>query len=230
MIIIGQYINTLNKKSDDNMNKSGIVYRHILEQALANRRSKFVEREIARRLGISPDTVNNAVAPLKGIGAVAMYRRHFEVLDFKKLLLFWAVHRKLERDVIYSSYVRIKDVSEIEDKLPDSIAYTEYSAYTKNFGNDASDYSEVYVYADDATRREIARRFPSQWKDHHNLVVLKPDPVLEKRIADKKLVHSSVSMPQMYVDLWNNSTWYAYEFVKKLEKRIDDAYAKAVLE
>ena len=66
--------------------------------------------------------------------------------------------------------------------------------------------------------------------DYTNLVVMKPDGELARRIDSHSLSHSSVSLPQLYVDLWNSNTWYAYEFLKKLEKRIDDIYAKAVLE
>lgn len=214
------------------MNKSGMVYRHIAEELLKNRKANLVEREIARTLGISPNTVSRALAPLKRIGAAQLYRTYFNIYDWKKLLLFWAVNRKIDRDIIYRTYYKTGDISRIEDRLPGSIAYTSFSAYVKNFGNDASSYSEVYAYAPEQELKEIAQRFPPMVGPHgySNLIILKPDYVLEKRIVEGTLAHSSVSLPQMYVDLWNNNTWYAYEFMKKLEPRISDLYAKAILD
>lgn len=214
------------------MNKSGIVYRHIAEKLLRNRKAKFVERELARQLGISPDTVSNAIKPLKGIGIATVYRTYFEVHNLNKLLVFWAVNRKLEKDIIYKAYIEIRDIKEIEDRLPGEIAYTEFSAYVKEFGNDAASYSEVYAYATEHACAEIGKRFrPANVRNGYcNLILLKPDGILEEKIIQNELEHSSVSMPQMYVDLWNNNTWYAAEFLKKLEKRIGDKYAKAILE
>ncbi len=216
------------------MNKTNVVYREVAEAVLVNRKTALVGREIAKRIGASPDTVSSALTPLKKIGAIAMYRRHFEVVNFKKLLLVWAVNRKFDRDISYRTYVEVKDIQEIEDRLPGEIAYTNYSGYVKLFGNDASSYGEVYVYASESAMKEIKIRFPpkniSKGSEYSNLIVLKPDGVLGKRIIDRELTNSSVSLPQLYVDLWTNGSWYAYEFLKKLEKRIDDAYANAILE
>lgn len=214
------------------MNKTGMVYRHVAEMLLENRRTKFVEREIARHLCISPDTVSGAIRPLKRIGVAVMHRTYFEILDLNKLLVFWAVNRKFERDVIYEAYIQIRDIAEIEDRLPGGIAYTGFSAYVKTFGNDAATYSEVYAYATEQARVEVARRFKTtkMRSGYHNLILLKPDSILEEKIERDELAHSSVSIPQMYVDLWNNNTWYAVEFIRKLEKRIGDRYAKAILE
>ena len=214
------------------MNKAGVVYRYVAEKLLENRKARFVEREMARQLGMSPDTVSSSIKPLKRIGIATVYRTYFEVHNLSKLLLFWAVNRKLDRDVIYRTYVQARDIKEIEDRLPGEIAYTEFSAYVKLFGNDAAGYSEVYAYATEHACIEIGRRFKAieMPNDRYNLILLKPDNVLGGKIMKNELLHSSVSIPQMYVDLWNNNTWYAAEFLKKLEKRISDKYAKAVLE
>jgi hypothetical protein len=216
------------------MNKNGIIYRHIAETLLKNRKEKFTERGIARSMKISPNTVSYAIAPLKKIGAVQVYRTYFEIANFKKLLLFWSVNRKFDKDIVYSTYLGIKEVSEIENHLPNEIAYTNFSGYTKLFGNDAAAYGEVYVYAAEKSLTEIKERFGIQ-KDregssYKNLIVLKPDTILEERILKRELIHSTVSLPQLYVDLWNNNTWNANTFITKLEKRIDDIYAKAILE
>lgn len=216
------------------MKKSGMVYRYIAERVLADRKAKLVVREIARELGISPNTVSLAIAPLQRSGAAAMYLRHFEVTDLSKLLSFWAVTRKLSRDVIYSTYVEMKAASEVEERMPDGIAYTCCSGYTAMFGNDVSDYSSVYVYAPEYQAREIMGRFPamemSKRAAGHNLFVLKPDPALKIAITEGGLAHSTAPLTQLYVDLWGSGEWYSYEFMIRLRKRIGDMYGKAILE
>ena len=170
------------------------------------------------------------MAPLKRIGAVQLYRRHFEVLNPMKLLLFWAADRKLERDIVYRTYVESKDAAGIEDRLPDEIAYTCFSGYSKSFGNDAAGYGEVYVYAGGSALQEIRRRFPEQGlskrRAYYNLFALEPDSLLERKIEGHELPHSSVSLPQLYVDLWNREGWVAHEFLKKTEARMVEAYER----
>lgn len=39
--------------------------------------------------------------PLKKAGIAAMYRRHFEIPNFDKLLAYWAVDRKFDKDIVY---------------------------------------------------------------------------------------------------------------------------------
>lgn len=216
------------------MDGRGIVYREIAETLLKNRKSEFVERELARRLTLSPDTVSRAVAPLKNSGSVAMHRRHFEVTNFEKLIAYWAVGRKFERDIVHSTYCEVKTLGEIEGRMPAEIAYTCFTAYLYIFNSSPADYGGVYVYATEGALKEIMLRFPerdvSKRVQGHNLFVLKPDHVLEERIMKGELIHTSVSVPQLYVDLWNNSSWYSYEFLKKTKEKMDDMYEKAILE
>lgn len=216
------------------VDKKGIVYRQIAETLLRDRKSRFVERELARELGISPDTVSNAIAPLKRIGAATVYRRYFEVHDLNKLLVFWAVGRRLERDIVYRTWVETQSISSVEDHMPDGTAYTCFSGYSRWFSGPAADYSEVYVYATEQALAEIRKRFPerefSKGVERYNLFVLRPDHALAKIIDDGKQEHGSAPLSQIYVDLWNLKQWQAAEFLKRLEPRIGEMYAKAVLE
>ncbi len=216
------------------MNKKCMVYRYIAEHALVDKKAKFNVRGIASELGMAPDTASNAVAPLKRIGAIDMQRRYFTLNSMEKLLSVWAVARNFAKDIIYKTYVNGLSVTEMENMLPSGIAYTNYSGYSKLFGNDVSTYSEVYAYAVDEAAKEIMKRFPERaltsGSGYYNLIILKPDYVLERRIIEKRLEHSAVSLPQLYVDLWNAKEWYAYEFLKRVKEKIDDKYAKAILE
>jgi biotin operon repressor len=216
------------------MRKIEIVYRYLIERILADKKTKFVGREIARELGISPNTISNAIAPLKRSGAADVHKRYFEVTNLEKTLAYWAVNRQLEKDIVYKTYVAVKNVDEIEKRMPSEIAYTCCSGYKNIFGNDVSDYGKVYVYAAESALIEIKRRFPerrlSAKVEGSNLFVLSPDSILESMILSGKLEHSSVQLSQLYVDLWNTSEWYSYEFLKRLGKKIDDKYGEIILE
>lgn len=216
------------------MKKTEIVYRHILEKALYDKDMKFVERDIAKEIGISPNTVSIALAPLERSAAVRIHARHFEITDIQKILIFWAVNRNPYKDAIYKTYISIKNPEEIERRMPDEIAYTNYSAYANIFGNDAADYSEVYIYATEESLEEIKKRFPygefSERAEYYNLTVFKPDKVLENRIDGHKLKHSSVSVPQLFADMWNVNEWYSYDFMKRLKDKINGMYGKTILE
>lgn len=164
------------------MKKSGVVYRHIADSMLRDGRREFVGREIALALGISPNTVNLAIRQLSRIGCATTGKRSFEITNLDKLLTFWAVNRKLENDIAYRTYVPAKGHGEIEQLVPSGVAFTCYSGYSRLFGNDASDYSEVYLYATDAALGAIRERFPerqfSERSDYFNLVVLRPDEIM----------------------------------------------------
>ncbi len=216
------------------MKKTEYVYRYLAEQILLDRKSKFVERELAKLFVVSPNTVSLALAPLKRSGAVDMHLRNFEITNLEKLLQFWAVNRRPDKDIVYKSYIEVKNIVDIEKRMPNQIAFTNCSGYVNIFGNDVSDYGTVYVYAAENALKEIKIRFPEKALSNrvksYNLFVLKPDEILEERIKKHNLDHSSVSIPQLYVDLWNSSEWYSYEFLKKLKKRISEMYGRAILE
>jgi DNA-binding Lrp family transcriptional regulator len=215
------------------MKLNGAVFRYTLENALKKEPEELSENGIARALGISPNAVNYSLKKLVEMGAVAVYKRHIELVNFDKALYYWASVRNLKKDVVYSTYVR-KSVQDIEKAMPSEIAFTAYTAYVARFGNDASDYSEVYLYATEIGLNEIKKRFPkeklSERSNYANLIVLEPDRVLYDMI-EKGIERSSVPTTQIYVDLWNLKEWYAAEFLKRLETRIKgERNAKRILQ
>ena len=214
------------------MKKSQIVYRYLAENALRDKKARFVLRRIAEELKVSPNTVSLAFMPLAKVGAVMKYNGYFNVIDLDKLLSFWAVTRNFDRDIAYSTYSE-RSLQEIEARMPSEIAYTCYSGYVARFGNDVSDYDKVYVYTTKSGMKEIKSRFPQQAlsgkSDYTNVIALMADPVLENAINNHSLERDAAPLTQIYVDLWNNKDWYAYEFLKKVKKKIDDTYAKAIL-
>ena len=216
-----------------NVHVAQAVYRDILEKQLRNPKQKFTENGIARELGVSPNTVSTAVRKLVDIGAAAIYGRYFEVMGVEKALLYWAATRRLQNDIAYATYTN-KDTSYIERSMPGGTAYTAYTGYVNLFGNDAAAYGEVYVYATEAGLPAIKRRFEkalfSPASRYANLIVLKPDKILNGMIENNALEKATVPVTQLYVDLWNIKEWNAYEFIKKLKKRIDEMHAEKLLQ
>lgn len=201
----------------------GVVYRHVLEAYLSGVPTGSANA-VARELGISPNTVNIAIRTLAELGAASIYSRSFEITNFRKALMYWAATRKLHRDIVYSTFVG-KGTKYIEDNMPGEVAFTAFTGYSLTYGNDVSDYGEVYVYAAEGMMADMARRFPkailSRAKpDYADLVVLRPDAILEREMLHGKLLIPAVKPTQICVDLWNVSGWAAPRFFDTLYGRL----------
>ncbi len=181
------------------------IYGHI---AIALERGKynFTQKGIAASLGCSLSTVNHAIKPLVRIGAVVKRSRGFGVSNAKKFLTFWAVKRDIK--VLYSTYYP-ESAEKIESLMP-SVIFTAYSGAKFYHKIAPSDYGEVYVYGD---CNAVIRRFPRN-NGRHNVFCLQMPRFLEnERIAPLTLI---------YVDLFNIPTWYATEFFRAVEAKLDE--------
>ncbi len=199
------------------MKRQELVFRELARGHIQGRNT-FTQLELSKTLGMSLGTVNKAVKNLEEINAVRISRRALEVSDFTRLMMYWATHRNLKRDVVYETRAGIS-AREMERSMPQGTAFTAYTAYMRIFGEAPADYSEVYVYATKEAGEEIKERFPGR-EGFSNLIVLAADEKLEKDIANKKLERGSVCAPQAYVDLWNIDAWYAKDFSDALAKRL----------
>lgn len=186
------------------------VYREIMYKILDEKEldTTFKQLELSKSTGLSISTVNYALKPLADMNAIDKKRFGFNVIDPKKILLYWASIRKLTRDIVCKLSVNEK-VEKIEASIPPKSVLTAYSAFKLKFKDIPSEYSEVVVYGN---KEDFEERFKSTGR-HPNLVVLELDEHLLKfKIAP---------IAQMFVDLWNLNTWYAKEFVTKLEEIIN---------
>jgi DNA-binding transcriptional regulator YhcF (GntR family) len=185
------------------------VYREILYGVLEKNIRSFKQIELSKECKLSLSTVNYALEPLERMNAIEKKRFGFSVIDARKILLFWASIRKIEREIVYQTYLN-ESVEKIESEIPANSIFTAYSAFKFRFKEIPSEYSEVIVYGE---KEDFEKRFGKEnLKFKSNLIVLKLDEHLLKfKIAP---------LAQIYVDLWNLPTWYAKDFLKKMEEKL----------
>lgn len=182
------------------------VYREILFQVLEKKQAFLSQSNISKRCAVSIGNVNKALAPLEAMNCIEKKPRGFRVLNPKKILLYWASIRNLQKDIIYQTRAE-KPVEEIEKEMP-PLLFTAYSGFRFRFRRIPSEYSEVLVYSE---KKGVGERFPPRG-GIPNITVLKPDSHLKK--------FRQVPIGQLFADLWNLNTWYANDFITELEKRI----------
>ncbi len=183
------------------------VYRQVLFELLEKRKNFFSQKQLSEECEIAIGSVNHALNPLENSGAIEKKRMGFRIMNPKKILLYWASVRKLQRDIIYQTFADMP-VTEIEKSMPEVI-FTAYSGYKLLFGFIPAEYSEVYVYGDE----RVMERFPPK-KGKPNIIVLRMDEHLRKFVQ--------IPIAQLYADLWNINTWYANEFLKALEAKLNE--------
>ncbi|PIV69159.1 MAG: hypothetical protein COS07_01670, partial [Candidatus Aenigmarchaeota archaeon CG01_land_8_20_14_3_00_37_9] len=162
---------------------------------------------LSKRCGVSLGNVNHAVEPLASMNAIEKKPRGFTVIGAKKILLYWASTRNLDKDIVYQTFSNIS-VIEIEKIIPVNM-FTAYSGFKFKFNSTPSDYSEVFAYGN---AEKVKERFAEK-KGRPNVIVLKTDKHLMK--------FKQIPIAQLFVDLWNINTWYSQEFLKVLEAKIN---------
>lgn len=187
------------------MLKKEWVYREILYQ-LENKNNSFTQRNLAALCSMSIGNVNKAIKPFVHMNAIDKKHLGFRVIDVRKILFYWASMRRLDRDVVYQTFVDMP-VRVVEKMMP-SCLFSAYSGYKFRFGSGPADYSEVFAYVGSEYMSKIQERFPKD-KRKPNLIILDMDDHLRK--------FTEIPLAQLFVDLWNINTWYAKEFLDSLE-------------
>lgn len=195
------------------MTKKEVLWRHLIHEAITNKKLKFLQKDLAQEFGFSLSTIHNALKAPREIGAIKVTGRNFLIEDKEKFLYLWATVKRLNKEIIYSTYAE-EGIREIENKMPSGIIYGAYSAFVKKFEEAPADYDKVYIYTPIETIAEIKARFPLK-KGYKNLFILGSDPYLEK-MSPKGIV----PIEQMFVDIWNLTDWYAKEYLKILKKKM----------
>lgn len=196
------------------MRKIEFIWRDILTSSLEKGKTVFSQKELAGKFDLSTSTVFHALKKPRSIGAVVVGGRKFELLDFEKLLFFWATQRNLRKEIVYKTFASFP-IMEIEGLMPGNVIPTAYSAFRFLFGETPADYDKVYFYSDEPF--SVAKRFPQDKQGEANIFILKADPYLFKYKIRPPLA-------QVFVDLWNLPDWYAKEYqnalLEKLRERL----------
>lgn len=199
------------------MTKKEVIWRDILMQYRLKKRIIFTQKELAADFGFSLSTVFNAIKPLRESGIVEVSGRNFRLDSYKKLLLLWASHRNLKKDIYYQARVE-KGPKDLEALLPSFVRFGLYSAFTFAYRRAPADYDHVYAYADSDRLPEIAARLPSPdpKSRHPNFFLLKADQWVIR--------YGAMPFEQIFTDIWNAPEWYAKDFLKSLEETLFAPY------
>ena len=127
------------------MKKIELIWREILDEGIIN--PIFEQKKLAKKFGLSTSTVFAAIKPLRAIGAVEVTGRNFKIINFEKILMFWATHRNLQKDIIFQTHVDLP-IHEIEGLMDNKIIYGGYSAARHLLNDTPADYDKVYVYGE----------------------------------------------------------------------------------
>jgi len=187
------------------MLKKEWIYREILHQ-LESKNNFFTQKDLAAVCSTSIGNVNKALKPFVHMNAIDKKHLGFRVIDPRKILFYWASFRRLEKDIVYQTFVDMS-VREIEKMMPPCL-FTAYSGYKFRFHSAPADYSEVFAYISDETLDKVLEKFPKSRKKP-NLIILTMDDHLKR--------FKKIPLAQLFVDLWNINTWYAKEFLNELE-------------
>ncbi len=187
------------------------VWRHLLVKALTGsgeRRHSL--SSLATDLGLSKTTVHSALDRPRQIGAVKSGRTGVRVLDPERLLLLWAGHRDLSRDVVYETRAKAS-LEALEDALTRGFVLGGFTAYRLAVGrNTVADYDTVLAYGAAA---EAARRLPPRRSGRIRVLILEPDPLLHS-------YGDYTPIPQTYVDIFNLPGWQAARFFVDMTRRL----------
>jgi len=194
------------------MMKIETMWCQLLYNILEKGETHFQQQILAKKLALSLSTVNHALKNLREMGAVQIGGRGGQVIDYEKILMHWANHRHLTQDIVWRQKLA-GPVLEIEGLLPPGSILGAYSAVRHWFGEPPADYSTVYVYH--RQPQKVIERFSGQAGKETELVCLKLSPNIPLRQETTTLAHT-------FVDLWSLTDWMAKDFIKRIEKEIDD--------
>ncbi len=185
------------------------LYLYITTKFMEDHIYTFTQKGLAQKLDMSISVIHNALQPLREMGAITVNNRDFQVFDLEKILVYWATIRRINKEIVYSTFVA-ESIETIESTMPGNSIFTAYSGYKFKVGDVPADYSAVYVYGGE---KEIRKRF-SEKKGPKNLFVLHSLPIIEELSSE-----GVAPLSLIFVDLWGLRDWYSKEFIKDFRRR-----------
>lgn len=199
------------------MKKIETIWHYLLNIAITEKMFKHQQKQLADLFGYSLSTVHHALEIPSQQGAVRKEGKFFVLQDWRKLLYYWASARNLAKDEIGWAYFDVP-VSERESlALPESV-FAAYSAARRWLGEAPADFENVYLYLDEEQLAEFQERYGvdnGRSKIRANVIAL-------RRPKGVDMDRGYTSLPLTFADIWNLPDWYAADFTKALENKIDE--------
>jgi hypothetical protein len=193
------------------LSKTQQVWRHLAWGAIEQGQRRWPSvTELATDLGMGVSTVHKALAHPVEIGAVEVRSAGgVRVVDPGRLLIQWAGHRRLERDVI-ERYEASGSAPIVERSITSPTAVLGgFGAVVAHLrGNVIADYETVLVYGDPALDPSPRLEDPDPSRTTE-VIVARPDPLLGRYGRVTPLV-------QAWVDLFCLPGWQAARFFHHL--------------
>lgn len=197
-----------------------VVWRHLLAGAAEGRRRWASLGALADELGLGVSTVHRSLAHPAEIEAVATLRGGgLQLLDPYRLLLLFAAHRRVQREVIARRRVALP-VEGVEQAILEAGGVLgAFSAIVWHLGeNRIADYSTVVAYGTAA----LAGGLPVGGAGDVELLIAVGDRWLSRYGQHTTPAHA-------YADLFALPGWQAARFVEELDPRKLAASSEPVL-
>ena len=87
------------------MFKIEYIWRDLLDQVIEKKKPEFTITELSKKYSLSTSVVNHALYPLRQLNIVKIGKFSSKVVDWERLLYFWATRRNLKKDIVYFTLV-----------------------------------------------------------------------------------------------------------------------------
>jgi len=185
------------------LTKQERVWRHLLASGEQGRWRWPNLAALGSELGIATSTVHRALAYPTEIGAVTIEPLGgFTVSDAGRLLLYWAAHRNLRKDITrkFRTSLPVLEVTRILSEPADAPVLGGFTALVTAMGkNTIADYTTVMVYGQ-------PEGIPEDRAGKTEVIVLQPDPLLGN-------YGHFTTLAQSWADLFNLPGWQSSRFI-----------------
>lgn len=214
------------------MKKIETIWNYLLSTAIKENKFKYQQKQLAEHFGYSLSTVHHALEVPSKQGAVRKEGKFFVLQDWRKLLYYWASVRNLSKDEIAWAFLDVP-VSERESLALSDSAFAAYSAAQRWLGEPPADFEKVYFYLPEKRVAQWQERYSVEDEGGKGRVVQaefgtslsqreRANVIALRRPEQVDMKDGYTSLPLTFVDIWNLPDWYATDFTKALENKIDE--------
>lgn len=200
------------------MKKAERIYREILINVLNNKLS-FTQSEISKNCQVALGYVNEVIKNLEQIKALQIMQRSFKIIDPSRILMHWAVIRKINNEAV--SFSIDLSVEELEKTIPGVALFTAFSAWKFLKKRVPADYREVYIYVHEKDKKIFDLWLSKQKTNKNKLpnlyIIYSKDNHLFKNSKN-----NIVPIPQIAADIYSISNISSKYFFSEITKGYEE--------